>query len=120
MKEIIWQRTTKITFFLCLIIGISTAMEQLAIDDFSLGFQSAGMTILSSPPLSVDSFFTQYGTDYSNLMGGSRDIALTINNGLNGCQASTGAKNYFYCQFGSNCTGFCLLQYDGSDNECKY
>ena len=116
MKETI----TKIILFLCLLIGITYANNLITIDDFSINAQVLIISLSNPPqlPSTVTSFQTDsVGSSSKNILGGERDLALTLTTGSAGRVATAGvSQNSFNAAFPNGASGYSLLQYDGIDN----
>ena len=114
------ETTTKITFFLCLIIGITSANNLITIDDFTINSPVLVISVSNPPqlPTTITSFQTDsVGSSSKHILGGERDLALTISTGTAGRIASAGVtQNSFGASIPVGTTGYCLLQYDGIDN----
>ena len=115
------ETTTKITFFLFILIGITYANNLQTIDDFTI--ESPILVIqLSYPPQSELPSVTfsfqndPAGSSSKHILGGERDLSLTLTTGTVGREATAGVSlNSFSTYFPKGGSGYSLLQYDGID-----
>ena len=119
-KKMTKETTTKITFFLCLIIGITSANNLITIDDFTIESPPV-LVLINSPsqlPSTVTSFVTDsVGSSSKHILGGERDLSLTLSTGVAGRVASADVyDNEYDAAFPNGASGYSLLQYDGIDN----
>ena len=117
--------TKIILLFFCLIITIGIAYGNnpnfITIDDFSIATPVLYIVISGNPsqlPTTLTSFEidTTLGTSSYHILGGERDLALTLTYGIENEIASAGVYGTFNAAFPNLVTGYSLLQYDGIDN----
>jgi len=104
---------------LCLVAAsLAQRIDRIIVDDYSSGTNSIVITIPENPnfPIVDSDIFTD--TSASNLLGGERDLELTVENGpsnrilvsqVNGGEWNTATPN--------SASGFAVMQWDGTDND---
>ena len=116
---------TKIILFFCLILLIAIASgnnpNKFTIDDFNIASPVLYIVIYGNPsqlPTTLTSFETDttLGTSSYHILGGERDLALTLTYGQENEIASAGVYGTFSASFPNQSSGYSLLQYDGIDN----
>ena len=116
---------TKIILFFCLItiIGITFANNpnKITIDDFTIDSPLLYIIVSGNPsqlPTTLTSFETdnESGALSKHILGGERDLALTLTYAIENEIASTGVYGTFSADFRNYAAGYSLLQYDGIDN----
>jgi hypothetical protein len=87
----------------------------LVIDNFATNTPTLTITVNASVP--VPSTRVISTTDASGILGGERDLSLTVTDSIPNRSLNSGVRlNSWATSTTTNCAGFAIMQYDGVDN----